>query len=79
MLTTDVSTTAELLATEPMALMLCIWTAVLLGIMYMFFSAFAIIYGADGYGFDQQSVGITFLGIGIGIVIGTAAHPIWQR
>jgi hypothetical protein len=40
----------ELLATEPMALLLCIWTAVLLGIMYMFFSAFSIIYGAEGYG-----------------------------
>jgi len=39
-----VSAKTELLATEPMALALCTWTALLLGILYMFFTAFGIVY-----------------------------------
>lgn len=33
-----------------MALALCTWTALLLGILYMFFSAFDVVYGPEGYG-----------------------------
>lgn len=39
---------AEILATEPMALALCTWTALLLGILYMSFSAWGIVYGDYG-------------------------------
>lgn len=67
----------QILALEPMALMLCIWTSLLLGLLYMFFSAFAIVYTA--YGFDLQEVGLSFLGLGIGIIFGTAAFPFWQK
>lgn len=38
----------ELLFTEPMAAVLCTWTALLLGILYMFFSAFSIVYSVYG-------------------------------
>ncbi|GAA5859832.1 hypothetical protein JCM1840_006476 [Sporobolomyces johnsonii] len=65
----------ELLAREPMALVLCIWTALLLGILYMFFSAFAIVY--EAHGFETQYVGLSYLGIGIGIIFGALCHPIW--
>ncbi|BGP04676.1 hypothetical protein JCM10049v2_000478 [Rhodotorula toruloides] len=69
----------QILATEPMALALCTWTALLLGILYMFFSAFNIVYGAEGYGFKMQIVGLTYIPIGIGIVAGALCHPIWAR
>lgn len=58
-----------------MALMLDLWTAILLGILYAFFSAFGFVYSL--HGFDEQSIGLSFIGIGIGIVAGTAAHPFW--
>lgn len=32
-----------------MALALCVWTAILLGILYMSFSAWSIVYGAYGF------------------------------
>ncbi|CEQ38896.1 SPOSA6832_00353, partial [Sporobolomyces salmonicolor] len=69
----------ELLAREPMALVLCIWTALLLGILYMFFSAFAIVYEAHGFTSlsETQYVGLSYLGLGIGIIFGALCHPIW--
>ncbi|GEM06256.1 MFS transporter [Rhodotorula toruloides] len=67
----------QILATEPMALALCTWTAILLGILYMWFTAFDIVYGAEGYGFEMQMVGLTYIPIGIGIVTGALCHPIW--
>lgn len=86
---------AEILVTEPMALMLCIWTALLLGILYMFFTAFGIVYTAYGLRVgsagtnewllipvapsNMQSVGLSFSGIGIGIIAGVCCHPFWQR
>ncbi|BGP36464.1 hypothetical protein JCM10449v2_000365 [Rhodotorula kratochvilovae] len=65
----------EILATEPMALALCTWTAILLGILYMFFSAFGIVYRS--YGFSTQIVGLTYIPLGLGIVAGSLCHPIW--
>ncbi|KAM0755472.1 MFS general substrate transporter [Meredithblackwellia eburnea MCA 4105] len=67
----------ELLATEIMALLLCLWTALLLGILYLFFGAFPIVYSA--HGFNLQSIGLSFLGIGIGLVLGTLSFPFWDR
>jgi len=69
------TTPFEIGATEPMALALCTWTALLLGELYLFFSAFGRVYGA--YGFSTQQVGLSFIGLGIGIVGGTSAHPVW--
>lgn len=37
-----------------MATLLCLWTAILLGILYLFFSAFEIVFGAEGYGLYAQ-------------------------
>jgi hypothetical protein len=67
----------ELVTTEPMALVLNIWTSILLGILYMFFSAFPIVFTA--HGFDLEEKGLTFIGIGIGIIIATACNPLFLR
>ncbi|GAA6032025.1 hypothetical protein JCM8097_003393 [Rhodosporidiobolus ruineniae] len=69
----------QLLVTEPMALLLCTWTALLLGIMYMSFTAWSIVYGARGYGFSTQIVGLTYIPLGLGITAGGLSHPFWAE
>jgi len=93
-----VSAKTELLATEPMALALCTWTALLLGILYMFFTAFGIVYSGT-YGcelifcaesrckelisrssiVEMQFVGLSYVPLGIGILIGWICQPLWER
>lgn len=67
----------ELLATEPMAAVLCTWTALLLGILYMFFTAFSLVYSE--YGFKMQIVGLSYIPLGVGVVLGWCTQPIWNR
>ncbi|KAM0793435.1 hypothetical protein ACM66B_000880 [Microbotryomycetes sp. NB124-2] len=67
----------QILATEPMALALCTWTALLLGLLYAFFSAFSLVY--QEYGFTPQFVGLSFTGIGVGVTAGTLSVPFWNR
>lgn len=95
----------------------CIWTSILLGILYMSFSAWGIVYGAHGFvSFslrgslgqcpdgrplecrrshdlsltladprsrtpyqNVQMKGLSFLGLGLGIVLGALSHPIWAH
>jgi hypothetical protein len=61
-----------------MALLLDIWTALVLGIMYLTFQAFPIVFGTN-HGFNEQSTGLSFLGIGIGLFIGLSSQPYWNR
>ena len=61
-----------------MALLLDIWSALLLGIVYLTFQAFPIIFG-EGHHFNLQSSGMTFLGIGLGMVLALATQPLWNR
>ncbi|KAL8284221.1 hypothetical protein RQP46_004970 [Phenoliferia psychrophenolica] len=56
----------ELLILEPMALVLCLWSSLLLGILYMFFSAFDIVYKAHGFQSDSHfSVATVPFGVGL--------------
>ena len=52
--------------------------ALLLGILYLMFQAFPIIF-ENGHHFNMQATGLTFLGIGIGMGIGLATQPYWNR
>lgn len=67
---------AEMMIQEPMVLALDIWIALVLGIVYLTFPIFPIIFGGMRH-FNQQSVGLSYLGIGLGIVLATAAQPYW--
>ena len=67
----------KLLIFEPMCLNLCVFSAILLGILYLFFGAFPLIFQTH-YGFNLWQVGLTFLGIGIGLIIGVLTDPIWH-
>ncbi|KAA1469729.1 MFS general substrate transporter [Dentipellis sp. KUC8613] len=68
----------EIIFYERMALLLNLWTSVILGILYLAFQAFPIIF-ERGHGFNMQMTGLTFLGIGIGELLGLLTQPLWNR
>ncbi|KAK5163961.1 uncharacterized protein LTR77_010357 [Saxophila tyrrhenica] len=68
----------QLLFFEQMCLNLCLLSAILLGILYLFFGAFALIF-QNNHGFNQWQTGLTFLGIFVGMVIGVSCDPITRR
>ena len=53
-------------------------SALLLGILYLAFQAFPIIF-EDGHGFSVQSTGLSFLGIGLGMLFALASQPYWNK
>ncbi|KLP07502.1 Uncharacterized protein LW94_3226 [Fusarium fujikuroi] len=66
----------ELLLFEPMCLVLCIFSSILLGMFYLFLGSFPLIFTMV-YGFSSWQVGLTFCGILIGIYLAVAVEPIW--
>ena len=48
-------------------------TSLSFGILYLAFQAFPYIFGVN-HGFDAQSTGLAFIGLGIGMVLGTALN-----
>lgn len=68
----------QLLIFEPMCLNLCIFSAILLGILYLFFGAFPLVF-RQIYGFTLWQVGLTFLGILIGMLLAACLDPVWYR
>ncbi|KAK8024482.1 MFS general substrate transporter [Apiospora rasikravindrae] len=67
----------ELLIFEPMCLCLCILAALLLGIVYLFFGAFGVVFRGN-YGFNLWQLGLAFLGLFVGMLLGAACTPIVQ-
>ncbi|KAF7532835.1 hypothetical protein G7054_g7574 [Neopestalotiopsis clavispora] len=68
----------QLLVYEPICLLLCLYSAILLGILYLFFGAFSLVFG-NVYGFNLWQIGLAFLGILIGMIAASATKPIWHR
>ncbi|KAK2462441.1 hypothetical protein APHAL10511_005538 [Amanita phalloides] len=68
----------QLLLTDRMALLLDTWTALLLGILYLAFQAFPFTF-ITLHHFTTELVGMTFIGVGVGIVIAFTTQPYWNR
>jgi len=68
----------QLLFLEPMCLLICLLTSVLLGILYLFFGAIPLVF-ENNHGFQLWQVGLTFLGIFVGMMIGIASDIFWKR
>ncbi|KAF5616984.1 multidrug resistance [Fusarium sp. NRRL 52700] len=68
----------QLLIFEPMCLNLCIFTAIILGILYLFFGAFHLVFG-DIYGFNLWQNGCSFLGILVGMLLAAGLDPLWHN
>ncbi|OJJ04318.1 hypothetical protein ASPVEDRAFT_136148 [Aspergillus versicolor CBS 583.65] len=67
-----------LLVLEPMCLNLCIFSAILLGILYLFFGAFQLVF-ASVYGFSLWQRGCSFLGLLVGMLCAICTDPLWRR
>ncbi|KAJ6113783.1 hypothetical protein N7523_007100 [Penicillium sp. IBT 18751x] len=68
----------QLLVLEPMCLNLCIFSAILLGILYLFFGAFQLVFESV-YGFSLWQRGLCFLGLFVGMVLAIISDPFWRR
>ncbi|KAK2061293.1 major facilitator superfamily transporter [Colletotrichum caudatum] len=68
----------QLLAFEPMVLSLDVFSAILLGILYLFFGAFPLVFGSV-HGLNLWQVGLTFLGIFVGMFLAAATDPLWHH
>ena len=68
----------QLLFLEPMCLNLCLFSAILLGILYLFFGAFPLVFEGN-HGFTLSQTGLAFLGIFVGMVLGSFLDPLFHR
>ncbi len=67
-----------LLFLDPMCLNLCLFSSILLGILYLFFGAFPLTF-KNVYGFNLWQTGLSFLGLMTGIILAIASDPIWHK
>ncbi|KAH7129000.1 major facilitator superfamily domain-containing protein [Dactylonectria macrodidyma] len=68
----------QLLFLEPMCLCLNIYSAILLGILYIFFGTLPQIFRTN-HGMNLWQSGLIFLAIIVGMLLGVATSPIWVR
>ncbi|EGS19662.1 putative multidrug protein [Thermochaetoides thermophila DSM 1495] len=68
----------QILFLEPMAMILNIYTAMLLGLLYLFFGAFPLIFRTN-YDFNLWQVGLTFMGLLVAMILACLSTPIWNR
>lgn len=71
------TTTGKMLITEPIVVFISLWQTTVLGVLYLFFEAFPIVYGPkdvyypnSGYGFNAFQIGLAFMGVALGITLG---------
>ena len=58
-----------------MCLNICLLSALLLAILYLFFGAFPLVF-MNNHGFNLWQTGLTFCGIGLGMCIAIASDPL---
>lgn len=68
----------QLLTLEPMCLSLYLYSALLLGILYLFFEAFVVVFRGN-HGFNDWQAGLTFLGMGVGIMLASLSDSLWRK
>lgn len=73
----------KMLLFSPIVFLLSFFVAVVYGYLYLLFTTITVVFEGQ-YGFSQGSVGLTYLGIGIGsliglLAVGTVSDPILKR
>ncbi|KAG7286124.1 hypothetical protein NEMBOFW57_008427 [Staphylotrichum longicolle] len=68
----------QILIFEPMAVVLNVYTAILLGLLYLFFGAFPLIFRTN-HGFNLWQVGLTFMGLLVAMIIACLSTPFWTK
>ncbi|KAI9641898.1 hypothetical protein NHQ30_009766 [Ciborinia camelliae] len=66
------------LGTEPVIIFAALYNGFLYGLSFLFNSAFNLVFGKMGYGFNTMGVGLCFLGLIIGISLGPMINT-WQE
>ena len=61
-----------------MCLILDLYSAILLGILYLFFGAFPVIFSTN-HGFNLWQIGLTFMGLLVASVTAAASSGVWSR
>ncbi len=67
----------QLLFLEPMCTCLCLYSALLLGILYLFFGAFPLVFSTN-HDFEQWQIGLTFLGLIAGQLAALSSNNFWS-
>lgn len=67
----------QLLVFESMCLCLDLYSAFLLGVLYLFFGAFPLVF-ENNHGFNLWQVGLSFMGLAVGMVLASATYPVWH-
>ncbi|OJD21959.1 hypothetical protein ACJ73_06698 [Blastomyces percursus] len=67
-----------LLTMELMCLNLCIFSAILLGILYLFFGAFHLVFSTL-HGFTLSQIGLSFIGLFVGMIFAIMSDPFWRK
>ncbi|KAF3007906.1 hypothetical protein E8E13_011074 [Curvularia kusanoi] len=60
----------HMLVTEPVVFFLSLYTAFAFGVLFLFFAAFPFIFSRPPYSFSTSQTGLTFLAIGLGVLLG---------
>lgn len=68
----------QLLVFEPMCLNLCVYSAILLGILYLFFGAFPLVFETNHH-FNLWQIGLTFGGLFVGMISAALTAPVWHN
>ncbi|OAA65207.1 major facilitator superfamily transporter multidrug resistance [Niveomyces insectorum RCEF 264] len=66
----------QLLASEPMCLALDLYSALLLGVLYLFFGAFPLVF-VKNHGFNLWQTGLSFMGLFVGIAGAGMLFWVW--
>ena len=66
------------LFTEAIIVFGALYNGYLYGLSFLFNGAFSLVFGKEGHGFDVIGVGLSFLGIVVGISIGPVTN-LWQE
>lgn len=67
-----------LLTREPMVLSICLFSMILLGILYLFFCAFEIIF-TNNHEFELYQVGLSLTGLLVGQLVAIATNLLWHN
>ena len=66
------------LLSEPIVVLFSIYISIVYAILYAFFAAFPIVF-QQIRGFSSGEGGLTFLGVGLGVALGTALAPLQNK
>lgn len=75
---TNLSRPFVFVITEPIVLLLAIYISIVYGTLYALFSAFPIVF-QHHRGFSPGQGGLAFIGVGVGVILGTGSQSIQNR